>query len=545
MSAPGRIYVVHGDLTSLTCDDILVPTDAGLSIEEPWRALVTTEQARERIPLDRWADDGLRCHRVDGPPGNGVDTGGRRIWALNVGSWDHKPVRWYLDGVEQAFERLAGEGDAAGSGTSDPASASARLVALPLIGTGEGGLAQRRGELISGLLGVLEEQARKRGFDVALVTWARSDYAAVQALRAGTEPELGPGLEDYARLLAAEAVAGRLVLFVGAGVSAAAGLPAWWDLLERLAEYGAQELADLLPDEGESAREALGRELRSLGTLDAAELLRRTIGPGVVEAVVRELQHDRYSLTHGLLASLRVSKAITTNYDRLYEIAAERPFEHSGGLAILPWDAAEPGRPWLLKMHGDVGRPESIVLSRGDFASYETARRPLASLLQAHMLTGHLLFVGSSMTDDNVLRLAHEVRELRREWCADVGPVGTVLTLADEPLRRRLWRGTLDFVTVGDASSGSGSGSDSGVGSTRVLQAFLDRVAVLAAVERSYLLDPTYDALVGENAALRDLLARLARGLEQLPERSDPRVVEQVRALLRSTGWSGDCPSAG
>ncbi|MDP9417400.1 MAG: SIR2 family protein [Actinomycetota bacterium] len=522
MNPTGRVYVVQGDLTRLTCHDVLVPTDAGLSIEETWRSLVTREDAAACVPRHEWGDDGLRCCRVSG----GDDADERRVWVVNVGSWDDKPLRWYLDGVEQAFERLTADG---------PGRSGRRLIALPLIGTGEGGLAERRGELISELLGVLDEQARKHGLDVALVTWSRSDYAAVQALRAdsGVDPDLDDELEDYARRLAAEVVEGRLVLFLGAGVSAAAGLPAWWDLLERLAEYGAQELADLLPGEAEPAREAFRRELRSLGTLDAAELLRRTLGPAVVEAVVSELQHDRYSLTHGLLASLRASKTITTNYDRLYEIAAERPYENCGGLAVLPWDATEPGRPWLLKMHGDVERPESIVLSRGDFAVYETARRPLASLLQAHMLTGHLLFVGSSMTDDNVLRLAHEVRELRREWCADARPVGTVLTLADEPLRRRLWRGTLDFVLVGE-------GERDDEPSTRRLEAFLDRVAVLSAVERSHLLDPTYDALVGENAELRDALARLAATLGGLPGGSDPRVVEQVRSLLTSLGWSGD-----
>ncbi|MDP9394589.1 MAG: SIR2 family protein [Actinomycetota bacterium] len=519
MTAPGRVHVVHGDLTRLACDDVLIPTDADLRIEDPWRSLVTEHEARAAVSERLWGEGGMRACVVS----RGTDDDPRRVWVVEVGSWQDRPLEWYLDGVVAAFAAL---GERAGG---------PRLVALPLIGTGEGGLARRRGELITGLLDVLDEQARTYGIDVALVTWTRSDYAAVQAVRAERDTALDPRLEAHARRIAGEAVEDRLVLFLGAGVSAAAGLPAWWELLERLAGYGAEDLHRALPEvRGETASEVLRAELRSLGTLDAAELLRKALGPAVVEAVARELQQDRYSLTHALLASLRTAKTITTNYDRLYELAAARPFAELGGLAVLPWDAAERGRPWLLKMHGDVDRPESIVLSRGDFAEYDASRRPLGSLLQAQMMTGHLLFVGSSMTDDNVLRLAHEVRQLRAEWCATSRPVGTVLTLADEPLRRSLWEGTLDFVLVGASGEPSADGND-----TRLLQAFLDRVSVLASVERSYLLDPTYDAIVGRNATLRDALASLAKATSDLPEGSDERVVEQVRGLLARLGWSG------
>jgi hypothetical protein len=181
-------------------------------------------------------------------------------------------------------------------------------------------------------------------------------------------------------------------------------------------------------------------------------------------------------------------------------------------------------------MHGDVGHPDSIVLSRGDLLGHDLTRRPLSSLLQGQMLTGHLLFVGSSMTDDAVVRLAWEVRELQRAWGAPPRVVGTVLGLREEPLRARLWHDVLAFVPLG-AAPGDPEG---------LLPAFLDRLAQLATRERSYLLDPRYTGLVPEPLRpLRDALDGLGGVLAGLPQDADPTAAAYVEAALRAFGWRG------
>ena len=54
-------------------------------------------------------------------------------------------------------------------------------------------------------------------------------------------------------------------------------------------------------------------------------------------------------------------------------------------------------RGWLLKLHGCVTRPEEIVLSRDDYMAYDSSRSALAGIVQAMMLTKHMLFVGFSL----------------------------------------------------------------------------------------------------------------------------------------------------
>jgi hypothetical protein len=509
------VHVVHGDLTALDCDVAVVPTDALLRVESSWHELVTQDEARAALP-NGWRAAGGRSADI----GRREDDGPVRV-LVQVAARGSEPVGWYVDGVREALRRTQDSG-------CRPAARRGRpLVGLPLVGTGLGGGAGSRGDLIPPLLELLAEHVAAVDVDVALVTFDRSDYAAVQAARsAGDGGALPAPLEEHAQRLAELAAGGELVPFLGAGVSAAAGLPAWWELLERVA------------DTGEVLRGADPRELHGLGPLDAAELLKTALGDGAVEAVTHQLEARRHALVHGLLASLRAPRAVTTNYDRLYERACERPL---GGLAVLPWDALEPGRPWLAKVHGDVGHPDSIVLSRGDLLGYDLTRRPLSSLLQGQMLTGHLLFVGSSMTDDAVIRLAWEVRELQRAWGAPPRVVGTVLGLREEPLRARLWQDVLAFVPLAPGRAPGDDVPDAGTDGRGdpegALPAFLDRLAQLASRERSYLLDPRYAGLVPEPLRpLRAALDALGEALDALAPDVDPATSAQATAALQAFG---------
>ena len=112
---------------------------------------------------------------------------------------------------------------------------------------------------------------------------------------------------------------------------------------------------------------------------------------------------------HYSLANLPVQEIATTNYDRLFEEAAEasgRP------VAVLPWEpASTKGGRWLVKLHGTIDPPRDIVLTRDDYLSYDERRAALGGIVQALLITRHMLFVGFSLDDDNFHRILHEVRK--------------------------------------------------------------------------------------------------------------------------------------
>ena len=213
-------------------------------------------------------------------------------------------------------------------------------------------------------------------------------------------------------------------------------------------------------------------------------MLRRVLGDRFGPIVAERSTAARHALGHALLAALRCAEAATTNYDQCFELAAD-----AAGAApvVMPWQAPRGRAGWLLKLNGDVSHPESIVLARRDFIRNEALARPSASVLESMMLTRHLLIVGASLTDDNVLRLAHEVAEFRADYGGAPQPFGTVLDVEGSAARRQLWTGELDWLVM--------PGSDLPE-RARSLDIFLDAVAARASTDASWVLDERFEALL-------------------------------------------------
>jgi len=264
------------------------------------------------------------------------------------------------------------------------------LLGMPVFGTGAGGFDNVRGQVLDMILELTHDVVESASFDIAIVCSDRSDYAALQArpkrLELSSDSLRGQQME-IADELGAMARVGRLVLFLGAGISIPAGLPSWKKLLEDLAA---------------KSTEWQGRvsELLTKPLPAAASELERSIGKDAFHQLLSEqLQRGEYALGHALVASLRVKEVITTNFDDLYEQAAAVTFRERP-LRTLPWERAEPDLPWLLKMHGGIGRGH-VIFSSEDYETYDEVWRPLVSIVQALLITRHMLFVGYSLTDSN------------------------------------------------------------------------------------------------------------------------------------------------
>ena len=156
------------------------------------------------------------------------------------------------------------------------------------------------------------------------------------------------------------------------------------------------------------------------------------------------IKTERPALAHALLSTLRCREAVTTNYDDLYEQAVRA---RGGDVRVPPIHRPQGVAQWILKMHGDLKERKSIVLTRSQFVRFMAISEPSGAVLQTMLLTKHLLVVGTSMTDPNVLRLIHEVseyraanRSLNAKEAPDADIFGTVLDISAEPAREQLHR---------------------------------------------------------------------------------------------------------
>jgi hypothetical protein len=490
----GHVFVVGADLTRLSCDDVLVPTDRSLRVTASWAPLLPPDAVESRDAdgaclAGAWSG-GERVREVPG-------CGERRAWLVDTvdGEGDgDRSLAWLLEGAREALAAVAGRE------VPSPAHGRARrLVGLPALGTGWGGAAGQRGALLHQLLPVLREAADEHGYDIALVLRRPSDLAAAQRVRRadGGGWALPDALRSLAEELGKRARDGELAVFLGAGVSAAAGLPTWERLLEELA--GRAGLDD-----------GLRAGLAAIPPQDAAALLARALGRDQLAAYVQErFGPGPYSLAHALIAGLPVREFVTTNYDPLVELAAAdigRP------LRVLPFQDTAPGAPWLLKLHGDAAHPDSIVLTREQYLEFGDHRSALAGVLQSLLLTRHVLFVGTSMLDDDLIRIAHQVRSvLHVPDTSARRRSGTVLALREDPVRARLWEQDVETV----AMAGADERTDvSPAEAARRLEVLLDLLGCLSSRPTGYLLDPAYRGLLDEEeTALSDALADVAAAL--------------------------------
>lgn len=184
--------------------------------------------------------------------------------------------------------------------------------------------------------------------------------------------------------LAGAAKVGRLSIFIGAGISIPSGAPSWGGggLLETLA---------IKANMNEEDRESL----KSLGFLDQPTILAEGMGDKFEPAIADIInESSRYTPGHALLKTVK-SPSVTTNYDALYENAAESCNQH---VPTLPWDSREmiendhSERNSLLKLHGCVKYPESIILSRSDYMRYPDTSLALRGCLHGMFLTSKVLF---------------------------------------------------------------------------------------------------------------------------------------------------------
>ena len=426
------------------------------------------------MPAD-WAREDVRVTEplphVEGLP---------RRRMVNSGGTAQHSVDWLLHSVKEALDAAC-----AGLQHCEPRLKRARaLLALPLFGTGDGGYATRRGEVIDGILERGRTAAEKHGIDIALVCHSRSDFSAVQACRSALEGVRHGLIHELGR----RARSGDLALFLGAGVSVNAGLPSWKALLDCVAEkHGLPGTPSDDPD-----------------PWSAASAMLEQIGSAALRASVGELLSERrFALMHALLASLPCREVVTTNFDRLFEaarVAGRRP-------ARLPYERGS-ADDYLLKLHGDADVGD-LVLDRKTLQSYDTQRRPLAGLLQGLLLTRHLLFVGCSMEDDNVNRNIEPVVDLAAEH-GHGGSAGTIITLTDQPAVRARFGERFDVVAADPDGNVDGPAA-------RKLKILLDELLLAATYdEGGHLLDPDYRWLLegGEQAtaeALRKAAGRVPR----------------------------------
>ncbi|ERK55006.1 SIR2 family protein [Leptotrichia sp. oral taxon 879] len=201
-------------------------------------------------------------------------------------------------------------------------------------------------------------------------------------------------LEQDIRFLAEELEKGKLVVFVGAGVSKNSGLPDWKELIKDYAEY--RGIKEFTSKEYLTIPEEVFERYGSLKYYEIAE--KRFLGKYVPNSV------------HRILKKMDLTYIITTNYDTLIE-------DEIKNLQVVSKDEDLPytsSNKMLIKMHGDF-KNKNIVLKKSDYDNYEKNFQLISTLIKGLFTTNTILFIGYSYNDTNVQQIMNWIKEILKE----------------------------------------------------------------------------------------------------------------------------------
>lgn len=514
---PGHVFVIMGDIRNINCDAWLLPTDSALSLSRSWREdteLVEGIRQLKHTAFERGDSLAAALPGVNGNRPRPVATA-VPIHGLATPQQLKEPLKAFLDTAAQEL---------AISNTQMKPGRSKYLLAIPFFGTAGAGGDMQRGEIIKVLLDGLAAGAERHGVDAVLVLRDPAAYGLAQSIRRTSDawPALGKRLKEQVRRLTDIGSRGKLVPFMGAGTSVSGGGPQWSTLLDDLAgEIGLGE-----------HREAL----QKLGSLDQASLIQERFAERVSNDETRTSQDfrvsiaskvalKRYGLAPALLSSIPSDGAITLNYDELFELASE---DQGNPRSIIPSSyASNTHERWLLKLHGTASLPDSIILTRDDYLGFKSNKQALTGLVQAHLMTHHMLFVGFGLSDQHFHEIIHDVRRAIPHTSDTPHALGTALVLTEDEMQRGLWGKHLDIVHMSPADTPPHEAG-------RTLEIFLDMLDAKLAANHTYLLADKYEgALSTPDRSLRDKLLELA---EHLPEGASDGATKIVRTMLAALG---------
>ena len=413
MCSRGEIFIVHGDITQITADAIAYPTSIATWRDIPgemlsafdkhypgvtaqWEAMRAQEAAEtNRRHFDYGESFWIPLDEEHAPHGVVVVATGGTHEAIRE---EHAERLTVIGAVREAVRQLRAREERLGK-------PSARLlVALPAFRIGRGG--SREKDMKAALPQVLAarealDENRHAGVDVVFVTYTPRHYQIfLQARRtSGLAPSVPSGEPPEDLLDALEG--GECVLFVGAGLSKAAGMMDFKSLIALLAtDLG---IIEPLSDDMDTYLDLAQwhREKFPDGDRRVHGLVKQEFGAGASWA--------KPTVDHYWLMSLPVSYVVTTNYDPLLErtLEAQRRFPNT---AVTQEDVARTGGRegvHVIKFHGDAAQgvndqdKDELVLSRDDYDRFFADRPVMAALLQGLLLNQTFLFVGYSLRDPN------------------------------------------------------------------------------------------------------------------------------------------------
>ena len=381
------------------------------------------------------------------------------------------------------------------------------LFAVPVIGTGGGGNYMKTGIVVKQILEVLWSKVEKTNeYDVVLCCY---DVQTLQLAQKYRYEHLDKAFPNYqketlffipsrfdsvfsiSKYLAENLANDKLVLFIGNDIINNSNIPTWNELLDYIAnDVNINTQCESWIDmDIESKSEIIQFRCEKQGKL-------------IGNLIKDKLKIYSNTLLHLLLAGLQCNEVVTTNYDQSFENAVKNQ-RLKEKMSVIPTNICRDSHKWLLKLHGCISKPSSIIVTRQDYLRYMESNAALAGIVQAKMLTSQLLFIGFSMEDENFHKIMDSVLKAKKDKHSTVG-------ITIQPLHNKytceLWDPSIECISMKDLSTKNTLSE-----AKRDIEIFIDLVFLHTTKYYSkYILDRRFKELLSnEEQILSNLLQKL------------------------------------
>jgi predicted RNase H-like HicB family nuclease len=300
------------------------------------------------------------------------------------------------------------------------------------------------------------EAANKEGRQIPLPQYRPEIYDSAQAiLPMGPEEEVatdaGPAFDAKLKFIADKVAKHQCILFLGSGIHVppAPGNTQYNYNAEKAPPIGSQ-LSKYLAQKAAYP----GQDWWNLQRV--AQHFESKFGRFVlVEEIGNAVHTDREpSPILRMLSDLGFPIVITTNYDNLYEqdLAQKTVSVYSNTkcktLDCLP--VPDPNNPYVLKIHGDISKPASIVITDEDYIQFvlrmgdKPPYHPFGNNVLAHLMKWPTLFIGYSLMDYNLRLLFKTLR-----WKLDAAQIPPTYSVDKKPdyLIRDVWENQRRYIS--------------------------------------------------------------------------------------------------
>ena len=220
----------------------------------------------------------------------------------------------------------------------------------------------------------------------------RERVGSVETLET-TPTELAPTVPED--LLSAFST-GSCVLFAGGGISAQAGVPLWSDGWSRVLDEATKE-------DPSKNWDNLRNALREGEIVALVDLLRGRLSQEDLARICGQVfsgSSQRQPTLYSLIRDIPFSGVLTTAWDKSLENALQRrrPTTLTANDSGLFGQVLREKQFYLLKLNGDLSRPETLLFTVKDYQRALYEREEFSQFLGSLALSNTLLFAGASLT---------------------------------------------------------------------------------------------------------------------------------------------------